>query len=202
MSDEEKLQKELLKELENNDVKVAKDKVEKIKENILNGNNSNWLGLGVHEVSIDKIELTRAKSGTLGMKFTASNADGKVEVTMWLSEAALPYTIENCSRLVVHNAEQDKKDDVRNFMSNIVGAKDLFDTMVKMLAQRKKAKKEFTCWASIRESKTQTYVNKEGNTVPSIERSLLSFKPKEETKTAVEKMIDDSEDVDLSEVPF
>lgn len=202
MSEEEKLQKELLKELENNDVKVAKGAAAKMKENILNDNSGNWLGLGVHEVSVDKIELTRAKSGTLGMEFTVSNADGKATVTMWLSEAALPYTIENCSRLVVHNAEQDKKDSARNFMSNILSAKELFDTMVKMLDQRKKAKKEFTCWASIRESKTQTYVNKEGNTVPSIERSLLSFKPKEDAKAVATEMLDNSEDVDLSEVPF
>lgn len=202
MSDEEKLQKELLKELGNNDVKVAKDAAAKMKENILNDNNGNWLGLGVHEVSVDKVELTRAKSGTLGMEFTVSNADGKATVTMWLSQAALPYTIENCSRLVVHNAEQDKKDSARNFMSNILSAKELFDTMVKMLEQRKKAGKEFACWLSVKESETHTYINKNGEEVPSIERSLLSFKPKEKAKTAVEKMIDDSEDVDLSEVPF
>lgn len=202
MSEEEKLQKELLKELGDNDVKVAKDAAVKMKENILNDNNGNWLGLGVHEVSVDKVELTRAKSGILGMEFTVSNADGKATVTMWLSEAALPYTIENCSRLVVHNAEQDKKDSARNFMSNILSAKELFDTMVKMLEQRKKAGKEFACWASIRESKTQTYVNKEGNTVPSIERSLLSFKPKEDAKAVATEMLDNSEDVDLSEIPF
>lgn len=202
MSEEEKLQKELAKELAQSDVKVAKDAAAKMKENILNDNNGNWLGLGVHEVSVDKIELTRAKSGTLGMEFTVSNADGKATATMWLSEAALPYTIENCSRLVVHNAEQDKKDNARNFMSNILSAKELFDTMVKMLEQRKKAGKEFACWLSVKESETRTYTNKNGEEVPSIERSLLSFKPKEKAKTAVEKMIDNSEDVDLSEVPF
>ena len=202
MSDAEKLQKELAKELEQANVKVAKDAAAKMKENILSGNSGNWLGLGVHEVSVDKIELTRANSGTLGMTFTVSNADGKTEVTMWLSQAALPYTIENCSRLVVHNAEQSKKDEARNFMSNILSAKDLFDTMVQMLEQRKKAKKEFTCWVSIKESKTQTYTNKDGEEVPSIERSLLSYKPKEEAKTVVTNMVNSSEGVDLSEIPF
>ena len=202
MSDAEKLQKELAKELEQANVKVAKDAAAKMTENILSGNSGNWLGLGVHEVSVDKIELTRANSGTLGMTFTVSNADGKSEVTMWLSQAALPYTIENCSRLVVHNAEQSKKDEARNFMSNILSAKDLFDTMVQMLEQRKKAKKEFTCWVSIRESKTQTYTNKDGEEVPSIERSLLSYKPKEEAKTVATNMVNSSEGVDLSEIPF
>jgi hypothetical protein len=202
MSDAEKLQKELAKELEQANVKVAKDAAAKMKENILSGNSGNWLGLGVHEVSVDKIELTRANSGTLGMTFTVSNADGKTEVTMWLSQAALPYTIENCSRLAVHNAEQDKKDKARNFMSNILSAKELFDTMVQMLKERKKAGKEFACWVSIRESKTQTYVNKDGDTVPSIERSLLSYKPKEEAKTVATNMVNSSEGVDLSEIPF
>jgi len=202
MSEEEKLQKELAKELEKNDIQVADDAAAKMKENILKGDDGRWLGLGIHEVSVDKVELTRAKSGTLGMKFTVSNADGKSEVTMWLSQAALPYTIENCSRLVVHNAEQDKKDGARNFMSNILSAKDLFDTMVKMLDQRKKAKKEFTCWLSVKESKAQTYTNKDGEEVPSIERSLLSYKPKEEAKTVATNMANSSEGVDLSEIPF
>lgn len=202
MSEEEKLQKELLKELENNDVKVAKDKVAKMKENIMKSGNGQWLGLGIHEVTVDKIELFRANTGTLGMKFIVSNADGKATVTMWLSQAALPYTIENCSRLVVHNAEQDKKDSARNFMSNILSSKELFDIMTKMIDQRKKAKKEFTCWLSIKESKTETHTNDKGEEVPNKEYSLLGYKPKEDAKATVEEMLDDSEDVDLSEVPF
>ena len=202
MSEEEKLQKELAKELEKNDVQVADDAAAKMKENIMKDNNTQWLGLGVHEVSVDKVDLTRAKSGTLGMKFTVSNADGQSEVTMWLSQAALPYTIENCSRLVVHNAEQDKKDEARNFMSNILSAKDLFNTMTNMLEQRKKANKEFACWLSVRESKTQTYVNKKGEEVPSIERSLLSYKLKEEAKTVATNMVNSSEAIDTSEIPF
>ena len=202
MSEEEKLQKELAKELEKNDVQVADDAAAKMKENIMKDNNTQWLGFGVHEVSVDKVELTRAKSGTLGMKFTVSNADGQSEVTMWLSQAALPYTIENCSRLVVHNAEQDKKDDARNFMSNILSAKDLFDTITNMIEQRKRANKEFACWLSVRESKTQTYVNKKGEEAPSIERSLLSYKPKEEAKTVATNMVNSGEAIDTSEIPF
>lgn len=202
MSEEEKLQKELAKELEKNNVQIADDAAAKMKENILSGDSGNWLSLGVHEVSVDKVELTRAKSGTLGMKFTVSNADGKSEVIMWLSRAALPYTIENCSRLVVHNTKQDEKDEARNFMSNIISAKELFDNMVGSVSEAKQEKREFACWLSVRESKTQTYTNKNGKEVPFIERSLLSYKPKEETKTVATNMVNSGEAIDTSEIPF
>lgn len=202
MSEEEKLQKELLKELENNDVKVAEKEAKKMKENILNGDSGNWLGLGVHEVSIDKVKLFRANTGTLGMEFTVSNADGKATVPMWLSEKSLPLVIERCSRLMVLNAPEEKKNDTRTFMSNILSAKELFDTIVKTLTHCKKVNKEFKCWLLAKESETQTYTNDKGEEKPQIDRYLLSYQPKEKAKTAVEKMIDDSEDVDLSEVPF
>lgn len=196
MAEQETSQADLLKQLEKSDVKVAGDKVSEMKENILKAESGGaWLGLGVHDVFIQSIELTQAKTGTLGMKFTVHNEDGKNEVTFWLSEAALPYTIENVSRLVVHNTTEAKKDAARNFMSNIVSAKELLK-----VAQEKLI--DGVAVLVVKESKTQTYTTKTGEVRPSTERSLQSWKPKETDKSKVEKTMGQTSDIDLSELPF
>ncbi len=179
-TEEEKQQADLLGQLEENDVKVSKDAAETMKENILNDKGgANFLGVGVHDVVVTSVELVQAKTGTMGIKFLVENAEGRSDVSMWLSEGALPYTIENVSRLMVHNADEDKKDAARNFMSNIVSAKELFSTVVETLKVRGE-KKPFTAYLSIREAKDgSTYTDKNGEQRPSLERNLLSYRPKE-----------------------
>lgn len=181
MADSEKSQADLFGQLEKNDVTVDKDKAAEMKENILNDKGAaNYLGIGVHEVEVVSIEITEAKTGTLGIKFNVENADGKNDVTMWLSEAALPYTIENVSRLVVHNAEDAKKDAARTMMANIVSAKDLFNTLKEVIETLAKKKTPFSCYLSVREARDgSTYTNSQGEEKPSLERNLLSYRPKE-----------------------
>lgn len=174
-------QADLFGELEKNDVKVADDAAEKMKENILNDKGGqNYLGIGVHEVEVTSVELTKAGTGTLGIRFNVENGDGRSDATMWLSEAALPYTIENVSRLMVHNAPDDKKAEARTFMSNVNSAKALFDTVVEALKAREKLKKPFMAFLSIREDQSgRTYTDKNGEEKPSLTRNLLSYRPKE-----------------------
>ncbi len=161
-------QTSLLEELKTNDVKVAADKAAEMKENILKARaGGNYLGVGIHDVFIQSIELFKANSGTLGIRFNLENEDGKNDVAMWLSENALPYTIENVSRLVVHNTPEDKKEEARNFMSNIVSAKELFEVAQKKLV-------DGVGVLSIREAKDgSTYKDKDGNDKPSLEKNLL-----------------------------
>jgi hypothetical protein len=176
-TEEEKLQANLFGELEKNDITVSGDAAEKMKENIVNSKGGSYLGLGIHDVFIEAVELFQANSGTLGIRFSVENENGKNDATFWLSEAALTYTIENVSRLVVHNTAEDKKADARNFMSNIVSAKQLFEV----------AKEKLTggvAVLSIRESKTQTYTDKEGVVKPSLDKQLLSYRPKADVQQA------------------
>ena len=181
-TEEEKLQQDLFGELEKTDITVSGDAAEKMKENIVNSKGGSYLGLGIHDVFIETVELFKANSGTLGIRFSVENEDGKNDATFWLSENALPYTIENVSRLVVHNTAEDKKADARNFMSNIVSAKQLFEV----------AKEKLTggvAVLSVRESKTQTYTDKEGVVKPSLEKSLLSYRPKADVQQATAEVI-------------
>lgn len=196
MADE---QKDLLGQLEANDVKINKKAAEKMKEEILTASTSRWLGVGVHEVFIQAVELTQAKTGTMGMKFIVENDEGKGEVTMWLSEGALPYTIKNVSGLVVHATDADKKDKARNFMASVVSAKELFDIAKDKLIQAQ-------CWLSIREAKDgSTYTDKNGEQRPSLDRNLLSYEPKQTpTQTVVQATggeVTVDEDI-LKNIPF
>lgn len=192
-------QKDLLNQLEKNDVTVDKKAAEKMKEEILTASTGSWLGLGVHEVFIQSVELVQAKTGTMGMKFVVENEEGKGEVTMWLSEGALPYTIKNVSALVVHNTDADKKDKARTFMANVVSAKELFNIAQEKLIQAQ-------CWLSIRESKNgDTYTDKNGEEKPSLDRNLLSYQPKETPVQAVAKATGGEVTVDediLKNIPF
>lgn len=186
-SEEEKLQASLFGELEKSDVKVTKEAAEVMKENILKDKGSaSYLGIGVHDVTVTGAELVKAGTGTLGIQFNVENEDGQGRVRMWLSEGALPYTIENVSRLLVHNAADDKKDEARNFMSNIVSAKELFTVVTDTLKARAANKKPFVAVLSIREAKDgSTYTDKNGVERVSTESQLLSWKPKETTVQSV-----------------
>lgn len=181
-------QTDLFGELEANDVKVADDAAEKMKENILNDKGgANYLGIGIHDVEVTSVELTKASTGTLGIKFNVENDEGRSDVTMWLSEAALPYTIENVSRLLVHNATEANKEAARNHMSNVVSAKELYEVVTTTLEARAKNKAPFVAVLSISEDKSgRTYTNKDGEVKPSLVRNLLSYRPKE---TAVQSAV-------------
>lgn len=174
-------QQDLFDLLEKTDVKVADDAAEKMKENILNDKGgTNYLGIGIHDVSLTSIELVQAKTGTIGVQFNVGNSEGQGRDRMWLSDGALPYTIENVSRLVVHNAEEAKKDAARTIMSNIVSAKELYTIMQQILDTLEKKKTPFVGHLFIREAKNGgTYTDKNGVERPSLETSFLSYRPKE-----------------------
>ncbi|CAN5655001.1 hypothetical protein BH23PAT2_BH23PAT2_07750 [soil metagenome] len=204
-TEDEKQQTDLFGELEKNDVTVPKDAAEVMKENILNDKGgANYLGIGVHDVVVISVELVQAKTGTMGIKFNVENGDGKSDVSMWLSEGALPYTIENVSRLMVHNAAEDKKDAARNMMSNIVSAKELFNILKETIKVREEKKLPFACYLSIREDQSgRTYKDKNGDEKPSLDRNLLSYKPKQ---TAVQSVVQATGgtllDANGAELPF
>lgn len=199
-TEDEKLQASLFDELKASDTKVSNDKAATMKENILKARaGGSYLGIGIHDVFIQSIELFKANSGTLGIRFNVENEDGKNDATFWLSEAALPYTIENVSRLIVHNTAEDKKAEARNFMSNIVSAKELFEVAKAKLV-------DGVAVLSIRESKTQTYTDaKTGEVKASLEKSLLSYRPKADAQQKVTEVMGGGTPVDDKiklDIPF
>lgn len=178
-TEEQKLQASLFGELEKNNVKLAGDDAAKVKENVLKAREGgNFLGLGIHDVFIESVELLKAESGSLGIKCNVESEDGKNNAVFWLSEKALPYTIENISRLVVHNTPEDKKDAARNFIANITSAKAIFEV----------AKEKLVGGVGVlvvTESKTRTWTNTTtGEVKPSLETNLQTWKPKADAQQA------------------
>lgn len=205
-TEEQKLQALLFDELEKSDVKVSGEAAEKMQENIKNDRgNQPYLGVGSHNVVVSSVELIKANSGTLGMKFNVENSDGRGNATMWLSEAALPYTIENVSRLMVHNAPEGKKDEVRVFMANVNSAKEIFSIVAETLKTRAKKNLAFEAVLNVTEDKSgRTYTNAQGEVKPSLNSSIQTWHPKE---TVVEKVIETTggtkvDDKDGVEIPF
>lgn len=199
-TEEQKQQASLLGELEKNDIKVKGEAAEQMKSNIENDRGAgNYLGLGVHEVFVESVELVKANSGTIGMQVNVENEDGKGRATFWLSEAALPYTIENVSRLIIHNTAEDKKDKARTYTSNIVSANEIFNVAKEKLDGG-------VGYLSIKESKTQTYTDKKtGEIKPSLETNLTPWKPKADTQQAAVKAVGGGTPINeetKSEIPF
>lgn len=201
-------QKDLFKQLEKDDVKVAGEAAGKMKEDIMKGGGGNYLGIGVHDVDITSVELTQAKTGTIGMKFNVENQDGKSDVTMWLSEAALPYTIKNVSSIVVHNApEGDGKTKAKNFMANIVSAKELYEATQAFIVDAEKSKRSFQAFLSIKPDPSgATYTDKNGVERPSLVRDLRGWKPKETATQTVVAAVGGEvvvpEGADINNLPF
>ena len=173
-------------------LKLDKEDLVDMGETLDKSSTGQWLGLGIHTVKIDNVELTESKSGTIGITFEVSNQDGKGEATMWLSERALKYTISNISKIAIHNVAENKRAELKEALKKIDNAKAIYD-----IAKGKLIGKE--AFLEIKESETQTYTNKFGEVKPSLERNLLSYKPKQ---TIVEEIKSESEEVDLSDLPF
>lgn len=201
-------QTDLFGKLEETNVAVPKDKAEAMKENILKDRGGRYLGVGVHEVEVTSVELSEAKTGTLGLKFNVENEDGQGNDTFWLSEAALPYTIENVSRIVVHNAPENKKAEAKNFFANIMSAKELVVAVQEFLEQAAKKKTPFVAFLQIKESPDRTYTDKNGEEKPSLERQLLSYKPTQTTTEKVSQQMGGGEEItvpagtDINKLPF
>lgn len=202
-------QTDLFGKLEKADVKVADDAAETMKENILKDRGGNYItGLGDHDVKIVSVELVEAKTGTIGMKAIVEDEDGaKSDVTYWLSEAALPYSIENMSRIVVRNAPEAKKADARNFMSNIMSAMEFFKAVQEFLAQAEKKKKPFEAILHINvDANGRTYTDKNGEEKPSLVRSLRTWYTniKPDTTETAQATMGGGEKIDLekSNIPF
>ena len=181
-------------------LKLDKEELVDMGETLDKSSTGQWLGLGVHTVKIDNVELTESKSGTIGITFEVSNQDGKGEATMWLSERALKYTISNISKIAIHNVAENKRAELKEALKKIDNAKAIYD-----IARGKLIGKE--AFLEIKESETQTYTNKFGEEKSSLEKNLLSYKPKVEVQSIAKAQvasgtINDNGEIDLSELPF
>lgn len=187
------------------DTKITDEQAKEMEENIMKDDFKQYLGIGIHEVEVDSVELFEAKTGSVGIKFNVSNDEGESDVVFWVTQGALPYTIENISRLMVHNAREEKKDDARKMMRNTRSAKELWDIVEATIQARKKQKLPFKGYLSVRYDEKNTYTSKTGEEKPSIVRNLMAYRPKEtpsQAKAVAKDVVEKSDKVDLADLPF
>lgn len=197
-------QAELEKKLEETNVKLGDEERGKMNERLIQ---KEYLPMGVHEVEIKKVELIEAKTGTLGIEFTVEKDKMVGSAKMWLSEAALPYTLSNIGQIAIHNAKPVDKDKMRTMVARLDTAKSGYEVASKMVG-----KKAFYVLDYDPKNK---YENRFGEMVPSWRSRLLPYAPKAETlnlepteevsNNTVEKTkrtMGGGEELDLSDMPF
>lgn len=207
----DKAQKDLLNELQKENIKMSTQAIDDLQKRLENLEN-HYLPKGVHDVEIEKVELMKSTNGTYGMKFFVKNQEGNGSAVYWLSENALLYTIENCTRLLVHNVEDEKKKaGIRDYFSIITTASEVFEAMYKSIERAKKEKKPLKGVLVIEEDESRTYTNNKGEEKPGLNSSLLWYKPEVDKKPKAKMSVksiadifndDGVEEIDTSDVPF
>lgn len=196
-----KLQAELIAELKADDVVLDSEGVKTLEEQLDRTGGNNYFSVGIHEVEIAKVELRKFPSGSRAIVITVSDGTAEAETFHWLSEKALPYTIDRIGKILIHNTKEENKETLRTALKKINSASKLFES----ISSEKKPITGFKCWLRVQESETQTYTDKNGVERPSIERDIFGYEPKMNKQSQVKEMLESGEtksDIDLDDIPF
>lgn len=137
----------------------------------------NYFEQGVHKVQISGIEFgfTEDKEEKEYCEITVidpDNAEKTDSVRLWFhSEGARAYSFSTLRAIFVHNADDDKKDEIREKFNAIKGTEDLEKACKKMLPGKE-------AWFSIYESETRTYQDEKGNVRKSFDKNITGYEPK------------------------
>lgn len=142
----------------------------------------NYFEQGVHKVQISGVEFgfTEDKDEKEYCEITVvdpDNAEKTDKVRLWFhSEGARSYSFSTLRAIFVHNAPEDKKDEIRAKFNAIKGTEDLEKACQKMLPGKE-------AWFSIYESETRTYTDESGKTRKSFDKNITGYEPKPKTVT-------------------
>ena len=142
----------------------------------------NYFEQGVHKVQISGVEFgfTEDKDEKEYCEITVvdpDNAEKTDKVRLWFhSEGARSYSFSTLRAIFVHNAPEDKKDEIRAKFNAIKGTEDLEKACQKMLPGKE-------AWFSTYESETRTYTDESGKTRKSFDKNITGYEPKPKTVT-------------------
>lgn len=137
----------------------------------------NYFEQGVHKVQISSLEFgfTEDKEEKEYCEITVvdpDNGEKTDKVRLWFhSEGARGFSFSTLRAIFVHNAPEDKKDEIREKFNAIKGTEDLEKACQKMLPGKE-------AWFSIYESDTRTYQDEKGNVRKSFDKNLTGYEPK------------------------
>ena len=142
----------------------------------------NYFEQGVHKVQISGVEFgfTEDKDEKEYCEITVvdpDNSEKTDKVRLWFhSEGARSYSFSTLRAIFVHNAADDKKDEIRNKFNAIKGTEDLEKACQKMLPGKE-------AWFSIYESETRTYTDESGKVRKSFDKNITGYEPKPKVVT-------------------
>lgn len=137
----------------------------------------NYFEQGVHKIQISSLEFgfTEDKDEKEYCEITVvdpDNGEKTDKVRLWFhSEGARGFSFSTLRAIFVHNAPEDKKDEIREKFNAIKGTEDLEKACQKMLPGKE-------AWFSIYESDTRTYQDEKGNVRKSFDKNLTGYEPK------------------------
>lgn len=145
-----------------------------------------YFDIGTHKVHIGMITSGTSESGKEYMEFTVFDPEDEDRIgtaRLWFTtDKAAKYAISIISSIFVHNTAEDKRDALRAALKKLTDTEALLD-----IAQKKLQGKE--AFYVVEEDPARTYTNKDGETMPSINRNIYGYemKPKEAKTTQEEQ---------------
>jgi hypothetical protein len=136
---------------------------------------SKYFDVGTHKVTIGLVTLGTTDSGKEYMEFTVydpEDDDRTGTARLWFSsDKSAGYSISILSSIFIHNTAEEKRDAVRTAIKKVTDTEALLD-----IAQKKLIGKE--AFYVVEEDPVRTYVNKNGDTMPSVNRNIYGYEMK------------------------
>lgn len=138
----------------------------------VDNNPGKYFGIGTYKVEISLITSGVTEAGKEYVEFTVVDPEDKDRsgtARLWFTtDGAAKYAISIISGIFVHNTSEDKRDALRSALKKLTDTDGLLD-----IAQKKLVGKE--AYYVVEEDELRTYVNKDGETLPSINRNIYGY---------------------------
>lgn len=156
----------------------------------------NYFKVGVHKVTIQKVEFGKTQDDKEFAEFTVLGENGEEGTArIWFTtDAAIRYSFNTLRAIFVHNAPKNKKDEMRDRIDSLKDTKDLAVVATGLSGKE--------CWYSVYENPERTYVGNDGKERHSFDRNVYGYEPKPRDDTPVQKSDNvEIEDLDAKDKP-
>lgn len=137
---------------------------------------SKYFEEGVHQVRISTVVLDKTKDGKEFLEFGVIGMDDDDEredsVRFWFTtDGAINFSFNRIREIFVHNAPEDKKDEVRTKFDAIDDTEALEKACTKVLIGKE-------AWLKVEQNKNRPYTKTDGSTGYSFDKNLTGYEPK------------------------
>lgn len=131
----------------------------------------NYLGFGVHEVTIGQIEAGTTDADKEFVEFTVLGPNQEEDAARcWFVGGAANISFNTMRQIYVHCAPEDKKTEAGLAFDSVADSDEAVTLMQKCVGKK--------CWFTKYQDPTRTYVGKDGVTRKSVNKNVLGYEPK------------------------